>query len=315
MNGRRIFLRQAGLVAAFAQLGRAGDLSPLNQSAEKGGHMTTVTPTQQTEGWQLEANSAEAYERYLVPAMMARWAEQLVELAAPKPGDRVLDVGCGTGIVARTAAPRVGASGRVVGLDLSEGMLAVARAASAAIRPPIEWRQGNAIGLPFPDGAFDVVFTQQMLQFVSDPSAAVREMHRVLAQEGRVAMGVCRPIEFSPDYVTLAEALKRHVGPEAAAMMRSPFPAWTVDDVRALVAGAGFRDVRVRIEVSSVRYPSAEEFLRREAASSPLSGPIGLLNAGVRGALLRDLEAALRSRRDDEGVVLPLEIYVVLAHR
>ena len=276
--------------------------------------MSTTPRTNPAEGWQLEANSAEAYERYLVPALMARWAEFLLEAAGPE-GARILDVGCGTGIVARTAAARVGAAGRVTGVDLNDGMLAVARAASAEIRPPIEWRQGSATALPFPDRSFDVVLSQQMLQFASDPTAALREMHRVLAPGGRAALLVCRPISQSPDYVVMAEALGRHAGREAEAMMRSPFPAWSADDLRALVSGSGFRGVRVRIDAGSVRYPSAEEFLRREAASSPLAGPIGTLDATARGALIRELEMELRERLDDEGIVLPLEAYVVLAHR
>jgi ubiquinone/menaquinone biosynthesis C-methylase UbiE len=272
-------------------------------------------PLAKGEGWQLETNSAEAYERYLVPALMMRWAGRLLDLAGLKPGERVLDVACGTGVVARQAAPRVGPRGRVVGLDLNEGMLAVARTASSAIRPPIEWRQGNATSLPFGDGEFDLVLCHQALQFVSDRSAAVREMRRVLAASGRAAVGVCRPIELCPGYPLLAEALRRHVGPEAEAMMRSPFPSWTIDDARGLLAGAGFGEVRVAIEVSPIRYPSPEEFLRQEAACSPLAGLVGALSREARSALVQDLTAALRSRCDDEGVVFPIETYLVLARR
>ena len=277
--------------------------------------MTILSPTGTREGWQLEPNSAEAYERYLVPAMMARWADQLLDVAAPAAGARVLDVGCGTGIVARRAAASVGPGGHVAGVDLNEGMLAVARAASATVRPPIEWRQGDAAKLPFPDGSFDVALSQQMLQFASDPSAVLREMRRVLASEGRAAVVVCRPIAQSPHYAALAALLGRHVGPEAEAGMRSPFPDWTVEDLRALAAGAGFRETRVRIDAGGVRYPSAREFLRREAASSPLAGPIEALSPDQRDALIREVEAALASRRDDDGVVLPLEAYVVVARK
>ena len=93
------------------------------------------------EGWQLEESSAEAYERYLVPLLFAPGAQYLVELAAPELGERVLDVACGTGIVARCAVPRVGSGGKVVGVDINEGMLEVARKVSAETRLPIEWHQ------------------------------------------------------------------------------------------------------------------------------------------------------------------------------
>ncbi|HEX9818638.1 MAG TPA: methyltransferase domain-containing protein [Methylomirabilota bacterium] len=276
--------------------------------------MTSAMHAQPAEGWQLEDNAAEAYERYLVPAIMTGWADQLLDLAALQPGERILDVGCGTGIVARRAAARAGAGGRVVGIDLNEGMLAVARRASSS-RPGVEWRQGNATALPLPDGAFDAVFCQQMLQFVSDPPAALREMRRVLAPGGRAIVGVCRPVEHAPAYVALADALKRHAGPEAEAMMRSPFPSWSVDDVRALLGAAGFARVRVRIEVGAVRYPSPLEFLRREAASSPLAGPIGALDAGARAALVQELGAALSHRADDDGLALHIETYAAIGYR
>src|SRR5215217_6682792 len=106
----------------------------------------------QHEPWQLEGTAAELYERYLVPAITAFWAADLVRRAAPSAGERVLDIACGTGIVARLAAERMGA-GHVVGLDLNAGMLGVARAASTGSNPPITWLEGSALDLPFPDGS------------------------------------------------------------------------------------------------------------------------------------------------------------------
>ena len=278
--------------------------------------MATTTPASQEGqggGWQLEADSAEAYERYLVPALMAAGAERMLELASLRSGDRVLDVGCGTGIVARRAALQVGVKGRVVGVDLNEGMLRVAKRAAADVVPPVEWRQGDATSLPFPDAAFDVVASQQMLQFVPDPVRALREMHRVLAPSGRLALGVCRPIEHAAGYLPLAGGIGRHAGAEAEAMMRSPFPGWSVQDLRGLVASSGFDAPKVRIEVASIRYPSASEFVRREAACSPLAGPIGSLPEPSRAALIEELARALEAHTDDLGIALPLELYVALA--
>ena len=275
--------------------------------------MSSSTTNPHVDGWQLETDSAEAYERYLVPALMDEGARRLVEAAAPRAGERALDVGCGTGIVARRAALAVGGQGRVVGIDLNEDMLRVARRIGISAAPSIEWRQGQATALPFPERAFDVVLSQQMLQFVPEPESAVREMRRVLSPGGRLAIGVCRPIEFAAGYLPLAEALKRHAGEGAETMMRSPFPAWSIEEVRKIVRAGGFGEVAVRIDVMSVRYPSAAEFVRREAACSPLAGPLGSMRAESRMALVQDLERALRSRMDDEGLVLSLEVYVVSA--
>lgn len=263
------------------------------------------------EGWQLEGNSAEAYERYLAAAF-SPWADALTDAAALRPGERALDVACGTGIVARHAARKVGATGRVVGLDVNDAMLAVARTVSAGAQPSIEWRRGDAAQLPFPDRHFDAVFCEQALQFFSEPLQALREMRRVLTEGGRAALSVCRPIAFSPAYVTLAGALDRYAGPDAGAMMRSPFCRWSAGELKTMLGGAGFRHVHVRIEVASLRYPSPGEFLRREAASSPLAGLVGAVDVTRRAELIRELESALADHADDDGVVCGVESYVAL---
>ncbi|RQH03435.1 class I SAM-dependent methyltransferase [Natrarchaeobius oligotrophus] len=266
-------------------------------------------------GWQLEQNASQAYERYLVPPIFAPRADQLVETAGIREGDRVLDVACGTGVVARRVASRVGTSGSVVGLDINDGMLAVAEETAADSNPSIEWRQGDAVDLPFPEEAFDVVCCQQALQFFDDPGAVVEEMDRVLTAGGRVALSVWRPLDYQPAYVILADALERHVGDEAGAMMRSPFPDWNGEELRTLVQDAGFDDVSVTIDIGSVRYPSATEFVRREAASSPLAEPIAGVDRAVRDELVHDVAEALHRYTDDDGIVSPLESYLVAATR
>lgn len=264
-------------------------------------------------GWQLTERGPEAYEQYLVPPLFAPWAERLVEHATLREGDRVLDVGCGTGIVARRAADRVGERGTVVGVDRNGEMLEVAKTVAADLAPAIEWKRGDATALPFPDDAFDVIVCQQALQFVDDPTVALREMHRVLSPNGRIAVSVLRSLAFNTGYEELVEALERHAGDDAGMMMRSPFRGFTRDELHALAEDAGFREPVVTIEISSVRYPSVAEFVRREAASSPLAGPLGSLDRDVRTELLRDVEEALRGYVDDRGIVIPLDTHVLVA--
>jgi ubiquinone/menaquinone biosynthesis C-methylase UbiE len=127
--------------------------------------------------------------------MFAPCATQLLDLAAVEPGERVLDVACGTGIVARRAAARVGAGGVVAGSDVNEGMLEVAAATAIDLPVRIEWHRADATALPLPDGAFDVVCCQQGLQFVPDPPLALREARRVLTPGGRLALAVWRGID------------------------------------------------------------------------------------------------------------------------
>jgi SAM-dependent methyltransferase len=307
MKARRRLLWQMGAFGAWAWSRPALARARVEQ---EGAHpMTGETQA----GWQLAEDSAEAYERYLVPAIFVEMADRLLDLAEVGQGARMLDVGCGTGIVARRAAPRVGAAGRLTALDLNEDMLRVARRVSQGLRPAIEWRQGDALALPFADGSFDVVVCQQALQFFQDPERGLREMRRVTAPGGRVVAAVLRPIRYSPPYGPLADALERHVGREAGAMMRSPFPAWDRDAVKGLAGRAGLRDPHVRIVVGAVRYPSPAEMLRQEAASSPLAGPLRALPAATRESLVRDLEGALAEFVDDAGLAFPLETFVARA--
>ena len=122
-----------------------------------------------TETFQIPLEAAEVYEERFVPALFGQWAPLLVEEAGVDRGDRVLDVACGTGIVARTAADRVGPTGSVVGVDLNEAMLIVAR----RVRPDLEWRQDDAAELPFEDGSFDVALCQMALMFFPDRAQAI----------------------------------------------------------------------------------------------------------------------------------------------
>jgi ubiquinone/menaquinone biosynthesis C-methylase UbiE len=274
-----------------------------------------MSQPEQLEQWQLEQSSAEAYERYLVPLLFAPGAQFLIELAGLGAGEWALDVACGTGIVARTAASRVGASGKVAGLDKNESMLEVARQASSEMHPAIEWRKGNASDIPFPEAAFDVVFCQQGLQFFPDQSAALREIHRVLAPNGRLSLSVLRSIKYNPGYGLLAEILERHLGPDAGMMMRSPFPALSRDELRELITGAGFREVRIILGIGPVRYPSVQALFQYEAASSPLASSLLSLEDRVHKALIHDLGEALQVYTDDQGIVFPAETYLAVARR
>jgi SAM-dependent methyltransferase len=263
------------------------------------------------QAWQLEAQGPQAYERYLVPAFFAPCADQLVDAAAVVPSERILDVACGTGIVARRAAARVGSAGAVTGLDLNEGMLEVA----AGTQPAIDWRRGDVAALPLPDAAFDVALCQQGLQFFPDRAAALGELRRVLAPGGRVAIAVWRSIEHNPAFVVLTEALERHVGADPADLLRSPFAAGDPEQLRALLCGAGFRAPHLAIGIMAVRFPSVEEFLRQEAAASPLAEHVEKLDPSSLEGLLDDLRMVLGPHRDDSGISFPMQTWLITARR
>lgn len=263
--------------------------------------------------WQVGGTSADAYERYLVPALFRQGAEQLVEHAGIKPGERVLDVGCGTGIVARTAAGRVGERGSVTGVDINPGMLEVARTASAELAPSIEWREGAAEELPLASGTIDAVLSQQAFQFFNDRHTALEEMRRVLAPGGRVVFSVLRSTEHNRTYRPLIDAFARHGVSDLGSMMQSPFQDWSAAELRDLAQGAGFGSVAVTIALIPARFPSVPQFLQYELASSPMSEVAASMDADVREAIIRDVTEELQSYMDDDGLIHPLQTYLVLA--
>jgi SAM-dependent methyltransferase len=255
------------------------------------------------------------YEEYLVPTVFGPYAERLVALADPKVGERVLDVACGTGIVARHAAPRVGPTGHVVGIDLIPAMVEVARSAAEGLRPPIEWHVGDVSTLPFPDAAFDVAFCQQGLQFFPDRAAALKELHRTLAPGGRLALSVWRPIRYLPIWLHIATALERHGCPDAGAFVRRALPDLTAAELRALVTDIGFEAVHLRIDIGTVRFPSVPELFRQYTSAIPVRDSLDALSTEEYDATVRDFGAAIREYTDDEGVVAPVEAHVVQARR
>jgi SAM-dependent methyltransferase len=206
---------------------------------------------------------AQVYERYLVPAIFAPCARVLLEAVEPRPGERALDVACGSGVVARQVAALVGAGGRVIGVDLRPGMIEVARSLPAPAGASIAWHEGDALALDLPDGSFDLVTCQQGLQFFADRVAALREMRRVLVPGGRVGVAVWLGLDRLDLFRALAEGEVRHLASlgvtyeDAAA----PFTLGDPEEVRALLSAAGFADVSVEERSFEARFSEPERFV------------------------------------------------------
>jgi SAM-dependent methyltransferase len=263
---------------------------------------------------QVGANAAEVYQQQMVPAIFAPWAPHLLDAAAVQLGEHALDVACGTGVVARLAAARVGSRGRVVGLDINPAMLAVARALPAVGGAPVAWLEADAVALPLPDAAFDVALCQQGLQQLRDRPAALRELLRVLRDGGRLAVSVWSRIEHSPGYAALVGALERHVGVEAAANRRAPFALGDANELRSLLTRSGFQVVAARTMATVTRFPSPEAFVAAQLAGTPLV-TAGAVTAEVQRAIEGDVRAALGGYLDEAGLAVPMEAHIALARK
>jgi len=200
------------------------------------------------------------YENLFVPALFQAWTRHLVDGANVQAGSRVLDIACGTGVLARDAFARTGASGRVVGADPAPGMLAVAN----EIEPAINWVLCGAEALDADDEAFDCVISQFGMMFFNDRQKAVKEMFRVLQSGGSLAIAVWRSAEHNPAYAGVISVLEEHVGTAAADALRLPYSLGNSDEVVALLNGGGFADVTVAAKTEIARFPSSRQMVEAE---------------------------------------------------
>lgn len=236
---------------------------------------------------QVQRSPAEVYEARFVPALFQQWGEVMNDLAGIGEGMRVLDVACGTGVMACAAAARVG-SGAVTGLDPSDDMLAVARRKSARV----DWKSGRAEAIPFPDASFDRVASQFGFMFFEDKVRALREMMRVLRPGGRLAVAVCDALDHSPGYAVLAELLTRLFGHDVADAFRAPFTLGDPKQLMALCNDAAIANADVMRRDGKVRFDSIASLVSTERACAWTLG--GLLDDKQFDWLLAAADESLR---------------------
>lgn len=268
-----------------------------------------MDPSSHQSNPQEQRSPGEIYEQHMVPAIIAAWVPALVELLSLRPGQSVLDVACGTGSVTRHILGQVGSEGHVVGLDVNSTMLEMAN----RIAPEIEWREGNVLELPFPEGEFDAVVCQQGLQFFPDKPKALREMHRVLDPNGTLALALWCTIETSPGHHALARGLERHVGLEAATLMYNVFGLGEAKTIRDLLEDAGFREVEIRREERMARFPAQDDFTTYVVMGSVLGRTGVQVSDEALKAVIEDVRETLRPYVQPDGLIFPMQAHLVRA--
>jgi ubiquinone/menaquinone biosynthesis C-methylase UbiE len=255
--------------------------------------------------------AAHAYERLHVPALFQEWVDPVLDAAAVGPGDRVLDVACGTGVLTRAALARIGGDGAAVGVDPDPGMLAVAE----RLAPEAEWRIGTAEALPFDPVSFDVVASQFGMMFFVDRVGAIREMLRVLDDGGRIAVAVWDSLENQPSYAEEVKMLERIAGRDAADALRAPFVLGDPDELRALFEQAGASDVEVSTRTGEGRFPSVRAMVEADLRGwLPVMG-VELSEAKVEEILAEAEEVLGRFVAESGEVVFPSPAHVVSARK
>lgn len=259
-------------------------------------------------GWdRAAANYEQGWHAQLAPAHAL-----MLEAAALRPGERVLDVACGTGLVTLRAAEAVGAGGAVVGTDLSGEMVAAAEAAVARQGlAQVRIERADAEELPFADGSFDVALCGLGLMYVPDPVQALREMRRVLRPGGRAAVAVwgarqaCGWAEIFP--ITDAR-----VASDVCPMF---FHLGTRDTLAHAVAAAGFAEARVRRLRTTLDYASAEQALAAAFRGGPVALAYGRFDAATRAAVHAEYLHSIAGFAIGDGYRIPGEFVVAGARR
>lgn len=260
-------------------------------------------------GWQLSNDAPTAYTRYALP-FMEPWTDDLVTQGLCKAGDRVLDIACGTGIVASRVNLVSKAECKVTGIDVNEAMLNTARRNTL-----IEWHLGSATALPFEDGSFDVALCQQGLQYFPDRPAAMREIARVLTPGGRVSLCVWGSLDRQIFLAALVDGVGTFFGPEAKAAFDANCSLNTTDELRRLASDAGLKNINIRFEHRTMRFPSATELAAGFIQATPIAAQFLASSDEKRAAFAEHIGDRLKSYIDDAGLAAPLENHFLTATR
>ncbi len=248
---------------------------------------------------------AEVYEQLLAPTLFEMWTQRLVDAAEILPGQHVLDVACGTGILARTVAARVGQNGSVSAVDINPGMLAMAK----RISPAIDWCKGSAEELPYEDNSFDAVVSQFGLMLFSAPETALREMRRVLKPGGHLAVAVFDSIDNLPAYAAMADVYERLVDKSVADALRVPFSMGNTNQLVSLSVTAGISTAEINTQEEMAHFSGVRNMVLSDVKGwFPFAGIH--LDERMIEAVVQEAEKVLEPFQTSDGAVE----FRVLAH-
>jgi ubiquinone/menaquinone biosynthesis C-methylase UbiE len=250
-------------------------------------------------------SAAENYQRYFVPLIATPVSRDLLLAADLRPGERVLDVACGTGLISRLAAEQVGAAGTVTGVDIAPDMIEVAKTVQSPAT--VDWKVADATTLPIPDASIDVVLCQMGLMFMENRAAAVAEMRRALVPSGRIAINTPGRMPF---FEQLERAIAEHISPDLGGFVSAVFSMNDPDAVAALLRDAGLRDVSAEVSTCTLRLPAPAEFLWTYINLTPMAAFVNQAPEDAKSALEQQFVAGVQPYVVDGTTVVELPMVV-----
>lgn len=258
---------------------------------------------------QVNTDAAEIYEEFFIPALFGTWPEQVIKMVEVKPGQKVLDVACGTGIFAREVVKKTGKAVNITGVDINEGMLAVAQRKE----PAVEWTNAPAEQLPFDDNSYDITASLFALMFFEDRVAAVKEMYRVLKPGGTMAVAVWDKLENTPGYRAVVDILQRLFGDAAANALRAPYNLGDKQEVKSIFSDAGMPDAEITTVTGTAKFPSIDSWMYTDVRGWTLSD---MIDEEQYQLLLELASSELKEfEQSDRSVSFPAPAHIVMFNK
>lgn len=256
---------------------------------------------------------AENYQRYFVPAIATPVSVDLMRAADLRAGERVLDVACGTGLIARLASEQVGPTGSVTAVDIAPDMIEVAKSVPTPAASRIDWHVSDAASLPLPDDSYHAVLCQMGLMFMEDRPAALAEMKRVLTPGGRLVVNT--PGSIQRVFELMEQAIVEHISPDLGGFVRAVFSMHDPETVADLLREAGLVDVTSRVSPAALQLPAPVEFLWQYINLTPIGPFVAQAPQAAQSAMERQVVEAWQPYVVDGGVLVDQPMVLVTGRK